>query len=156
MISVQKNVQQKGGITNHELETIFESIRTGGKLKNEILRLRDLRINNKPQYDIEKKQTPGIIFQGVFSDRKKEGLITSSGLMILDFDHTGIELKEKLKELDFIYVAFVSLGGDGFFLYFSSGVFRIYSGMYSSIFSCVCLSNLFHFFSDFILSAFLS
>lgn len=110
MISVQTNV--KGGkITNHEIEVIFNSIKTGGKIKSDILALRELP---KSEYSIEKKKIPAILFQGTFNNtRSNETLSKASGFMHLDFDHTGIEFKERLKSVDFIYAAFISVGGDG-------------------------------------------
>lgn len=109
MITIQQN------ITIHkyqysELHPVLERIRTGGTLAGQIT---ELRILPPEEYREKKKTMPGIIFQGEFTKREKTALKQASGLLILDFDHCGIDFKETLKTLKWIYVVFISLGGDG-------------------------------------------
>lgn len=109
MITIQAN------ITVHKylystLHPVLEKIRTGGTLAE---RIKELRILPPDEYKEAKKTMPGIIFQGKFKKREKNSLEKSSGLMILDFDHCGADFKTTLAALDWIYVIFKSLGGDG-------------------------------------------
>ena len=111
MITIQPNVSVHKYV-NTELTVILDRIKTGGSIKAKIENCRKI-IDDQEKYRDEKKKIPAIIFQGQFSKREKESLIQASGLMILDFDHTGPEFKETLKSIPFIYIAFISLGGDG-------------------------------------------
>ena len=109
MITIQENILIHKFIYS-DLHRVLDKIRTGGTLAG---RITELRILPEAEYKEQKKTLPGIIFQGEFTERKKEALRKASGLLILDFDHCGIELKNTLSGLDWIYVVFVSLGGDG-------------------------------------------
>ena len=112
MITIQANVKS-GSVSYTELSVIIEKIKTGGSKLDLIKELRGLREYDVEKYKIRKSEMPVVIFQGKFSKRDNESLLEASGLMVLDFDHTGVELKERLKSIPFIYMAFVSLGGDG-------------------------------------------
>jgi len=62
-----------------------------------------------------KKRLPIVCFAGVFNKRAKKDLKSSSGLMILDFDHVD-NLQDKKKELasfPFVFSVWVSPSGDG-------------------------------------------
>lgn len=109
MITIQQN------ITVHEykysnLHQVLDKIRTGGTL---VEKIKELRGMTSAGYREAKKTMPGIIFQGKFTKRDRNSLEKASGLLILDFDHCGVEMKEQLKALNWIYVVFISLGGDG-------------------------------------------
>ena len=112
MITIQANIKSEG-VSYCDLSVIIEKIRTGGSKLALVKELRELRQADVEKYKARKSEMPAVIFQGKFSRRANESLVEASGLMILDFDHTGIELKERLKTIPFIYVSFVSLGGDG-------------------------------------------
>lgn len=109
MITIQQNITVHKYLYSN-LHSVLDKIRTGGTLAGKIT---ELRILPEAEYKEAKKTMPGIIFQGKFTKREKSALEKSSGLLILDFDHCGIELKNTLSELSWIYVIFVSLGGDG-------------------------------------------
>ena len=112
MITIQANVKS-GSVSYTDLSVIIEKIKTGGSKLDLIKELRGLRESDVEKYKIRKSEMPVVIFQGKFSKRDNESLLEASGLMVLDFDHTGVEFKERLKSIPFIYMAFVSLGGDG-------------------------------------------
>ncbi len=109
MITIQPNITIHKYLYN-DLHTVLERISTGGTLAG---RISELRVLPEAEYKEAKKEMPGIIFQGKFSKREKSSMQKASGLLILDFDHCGTELKKTLSGLDWIYVVFVSLGGDG-------------------------------------------
>jgi len=109
MITIQQNITLHKYLYS-DLHTILDRIRTGGQLAG---RITELRILPEAEYKEKKKAMPGIIFQGKFTKREKGAMEKASGLLILDFDHCGTDLKNTLSGLDWIYVVFVSLGGDG-------------------------------------------
>lgn len=109
MITIQENITVHKYLYSN-LHTILDKIRSGGQLAG---RITELRILPQDEYREAKKTMPGIIFQGEFTKREKGAMKQASGLLILDFDHCGTEFKETLKTLPWIYVIFVSLGGDG-------------------------------------------
>ena len=92
------------------LEKIVERIKKGTS-KNKI----DLIRNGDKE---KKKRLPSIVFSGVFSERNRKGLVSHSGLMVLDFDkfpNTDI-LKEQqaiLKQNKHVVLLFISPSGNG-------------------------------------------
>jgi len=62
-----------------------------------------------------KAKLPCILFSGEFSERNDRSLIQHSGLAVIDFDHVDsvVNLKDKLKLINYIAAAFVSPSGDG-------------------------------------------
>ena len=92
------------------LEKIVERIKKGTS-KNKI----DLIRNGDKE---KKKRLPSIVFSGVFSERNRKGLVSHSGLMVLDFDKfpsTKI-LKEQqaiLKQNKHVVLLFISPSGNG-------------------------------------------
>jgi hypothetical protein len=109
MITIQQNITVHKYLYS-DLHSVLDKIRTGGTLTGKIT---ELRILPEAEYKDQKKTMPGIIFQGKFTKREKGSMERASGLMVLDFDHCGTDFKKTLSELDWIYVIFVSLGGDG-------------------------------------------
>ncbi|MFA5715560.1 MAG: BT4734/BF3469 family protein, partial [Candidatus Paceibacterota bacterium] len=109
MITIQQNITVHK-FAYSELHLILDGIRSGRTLKDKIIELRALP---EADYKEQKKTMPGIIFQGEFTKREKTALKKASGLLILDFDHCGKDFKNTLTELPWIYVCFISLGGDG-------------------------------------------
>ena len=92
------------------LEKIVERIKKGTS-KNKI----DLIRNGDKE---KKKRLPSIVFAGKFSERNRKGLVSHSGLMVLDFDkfpNTKI-LKEQqaiLKQNKHVVLLFISPSGNG-------------------------------------------
>lgn len=109
MITTQENITIHKYLYSN-LHTILDKIRGGGTLAS---RITELRILPADEYREAKKTMPGIIFQGEFTKREKGAMKQASGLLILDFDHCGTDFKETLKALPWVYVVFISLGGDG-------------------------------------------
>lgn len=59
-----------------------------------------------------KKTLPIVCFGGKFNERKKSGLLHSSGLLVLDFDSgKGFEMKERFAKSKYTYAAFISPSG---------------------------------------------
>jgi hypothetical protein len=82
-----------------------------------ILKLRNE--TDKATKDAIKKELPGYVFAGVFTNRSEQGLQEHSGLAILDFDKipTATEYKQAFKDitaLPYIVAAWRSPSGTGF------------------------------------------
>jgi len=82
-----------------------------------ILKLRNE--TDKATKDAIKKELPGYVFAGVFTNRSEQGLQEHSGLAILDFDKipTAAEYKQAFKDitaLPYIVAAWRSPSGTGF------------------------------------------
>lgn len=82
-----------------------------------ILKLRNE--HDKSKRDLIKKELPGFVFAGVFTNRSEQGLQEHSGLAILDFDKipTSSEFKQAFKEitaLPYTVAAWRSPSGTGF------------------------------------------
>jgi len=107
-VTIQKTVKDKV-CSYSDLDSVIEKIKTGGSIKARIEKFR----SDSPEKKEEKTSFPAITFQGEFKERKKDGLINSSGLLILDFDKTGTGIKNDLSKIPYIHVAFVSISGDG-------------------------------------------
>ena len=60
-----------------------------------------------------KKRLPGLMFSGTFKRRDKESLIQHSGLMCLDFDDCGIDMKSTLAADPHAVLCFISPRGTG-------------------------------------------
>lgn len=75
------------------------------------------RLQNAGQTEAAKnlkvQSLPAIMFAGTFSRRNCAGLIQHSGLMVLDFDDCGTELKETLAADPHAVLCFVSPRGTG-------------------------------------------
>lgn len=73
----------------------------------------------------KKKRLPGVLWSGIFSQRKKDALLEHSGLLCADLDELGDKLpavRAKLRESPYVWALFVSPTGDGL-----KCVFRIQS-----------------------------
>ena len=89
------------------LEKSLDRIKTGASKETvELIR------NGKKDL---KTKLPSIVFSGEFAERKKDGLIKHSGLMVLDFDKVDniVELKEELKKNNHFVAIFTSPSGKG-------------------------------------------
>lgn len=102
---------------DEEVHTILEVIRLE-KFKSQIEALRILHDQNKDLYDEKKKELPIIMFNGRFSRFAKEGLISPSGLFILDFDHIPssdlITVWNELVRNEYVFSAWLSPSGHGY------------------------------------------
>lgn len=95
---------------------VLNQIKTGGKIKDQVLEIRELYNKDKAKYKQAKTGLPVILFNGQFNKRSKEGLINGSGLAVLDFDDVDSlsVLGEKLKNDPYIYSFFLSPSGNGY------------------------------------------
>ncbi len=102
---------------NEEVHTILEVIRQE-KFKSEIENLRLLYNQDENQYDEKKKELPIIMFNGRFSKFAKEGFISPSGLIILDFDHIPTPelttIRNGLVGNEYVFSAWLSPSGHGY------------------------------------------
>lgn len=92
------------------LDKALTRIKTGEPSKEFIQHLRTL---NKEDYQKQKTNLPCIVFAGEFKERKKDGLVNHSGLMITDFDKypskkVMLEQFEVLKQNKHIVTIFIS------------------------------------------------
>jgi Protein of unknown function (DUF3987)/BT4734-like, N-terminal domain len=109
------------------VEKVFEAIRTGGKnLKSQIQQIRNRfeaemaftsdRKKAKLAVDPLKKQLPGVMWSGTFSQRANDKLMKHSGLLCADLDSLGahlIEIRKKLEASPHAVAVFLSPSGDG-------------------------------------------
>ena len=102
---------------DEEVHTILEVIRQE-KFKSQIENLRLLCNQDKNQYDEKKKELPIIMFNGRFSRFAKEGFISPSGLIVLDFDDIpSSDLTTIWNELvrnEYVFSAWLSPSGHGY------------------------------------------
>lgn len=111
-ITIYKQV--KGNPSPHHVEVMsvlgrFKNGKDG--LKENIQTIR----KNSKNKDEVKSNLPIAVFGGEFEHRSKAGLLKSSGLMILDFDHL-IDVNKKKEEIcskSYVVACFLSPSGDG-------------------------------------------
>lgn len=86
-VSVYQNTYDTRGITA-SLETVIQRVRNGGfGLSRQTLRARRLAFKNKAAYrKFKSRQLPAFTPAGVFSKRSRGGLVSHSGLLVLDYD----------------------------------------------------------------------
>ena len=86
--------------------------------KSPIDELRILHDQDKNQYSEKKKELPIIMFNGRFSRFAKEGLISPSGLIVLDFDDIPssdlITVWNELVRNEYVFSAWLSPSGHGY------------------------------------------
>lgn len=111
-VSVVKNHTQTTGLIQVEICDIFKSIKTGGKQLDLILELRRLTDAKAVDAELKKQKAKlaAIMFGGEFRERNNAGLIKASGLMILDFDESDVDLAVIQQ---YIYAIFKSPSGRG-------------------------------------------
>jgi hypothetical protein len=109
------------------VEKILNAIRTGGKkLRGQIQQIRNRyeaelaitgdRAKAKRAVDAFKKQLPGVMYSGRFSQRRNDKLIEHSGLLCADLDSLGERLpfvRETLQASPHVFALFLSPTGDG-------------------------------------------
>jgi len=91
--------------------SILEEIRTD-KYKSQIEEIRNFE---NPSKNPLKDKLPVFTPTGVFNHRSMAGLENYNGLMCLDIDHVANpeDLKERCKNLNWVYAAFVTPSGNG-------------------------------------------
>ena len=109
------------------IQEVLNAIRTGGKrLKGQIAQIRNRfeaelaitgeRKKAKLAVDPLKKQLPGVMWSGTFSQRANDKLIKYSGLLCADLDSLGEKLAEvraNLMASPYVVAIFLSPSGDG-------------------------------------------
>ncbi len=98
-------------------ETTLEQLAAdiqGGKWQIQVERLRAMTAD---EYSQNKRNLPAVAFGGIFSRRKKDALITPSGLVVIDIDHVSghelADIKSKLTADRHTALCFVSPSGAG-------------------------------------------
>lgn len=96
--------------------TVLQAFWSDESIKERVENVRNAP--DKEAYADAKNELPIVIFGGQFSERNNEGLVRSSGLMVLDFDvHTEYEsqkLRGQLEQDEYVYAFFLSTGGLGY------------------------------------------
>jgi len=100
-----------------DIQIVFDTIREE-RFEPTIDHLRAYYNTNKAQYDNLKKQLPVCLFSGIFSDFANDKLITSSNLIVLDFDkipdaNEVLNQKNQFKSDPYTFAVFVSPSGYG-------------------------------------------
>ncbi len=103
---------------SHSRKTItlpeFIELVRGDKYRKQIETLRQLLASDqKEEYDKLKRKLPGVTPSGVFEIRRKDSPHTHSGLLCLDFDHCGGNVKTGLSSDPHTLAAFLSPSGEG-------------------------------------------
>ena len=118
VVSVYQNTFDTRGITA-PLSSVIQRVRSGGfGLKRKTARARTLAAKNKPAYrKFKGRQLPAFTPAGVFSRRNRKGLVSHSGLLVLDYDDIeGRDLahaKEIATSAAHTAAVFVSPSGNG-------------------------------------------
>lgn len=82
---------------------------------NDIKKIRQLKAEGKHEQAkaLKKSKLPAVMFSGTFDKRYNEYIKDHSGLMVLDFDDCGIEIKTILAQDPHALLCFVSPSGVG-------------------------------------------
>lgn len=113
-VSIFNKVDQIYGGSLASVESLFYCIKTGGSIKGLINEIR-----NNPMADKKalKRKLPVIMWQGVFSHRKDNGIQSLSSLMCIDIDHKTEQelsnLRTSLIDEPWVMAVFRSPSGDG-------------------------------------------
>lgn len=115
-VSFVASHNQNKNVKTVQLNHVFESIKTGGKVLPQIQKIRELVSagGNDDLVKAEKGKLPAIMFNGIFNERKNEALISGTGLMILDFDDVKDGFEDELKGNKFVFGYWKSPSGNGF------------------------------------------
>ncbi len=117
VVSVYQNTYDVRGITA-SLSSVIQRVRSGAfGLKRKTLRARTLATKNKTAYrKFKGRQLPAFTPAGVFSRRNRKGLVSHSGLLVLDYDdiETHLERSKALATgVSHTAAAFISPSGNG-------------------------------------------
>lgn len=119
---------------DYDASTVIEAIRTGGKkLRGQVEEIRATMQRELAEHGDEKRakraidplkrQIPGVLWSGQFSQRANDKLVLHSGLLCADLDSLNGELsavREKLSDSPHLWTLFKSPSGDGL-----KAVFRV-------------------------------
>ena len=117
VVSVYQNTFDTRGITA-PLSSVIQRVRNGGfGLKRKTARARTLAAKNKPAYrKFKGRQLTAFTPAGVFSRRNRKGLVSHSGLLVLDYDDIEgrnlADMKEIATDAAHTATAFVSSVGE--------------------------------------------
>ncbi|MDE0041847.1 MAG: PriCT-2 domain-containing protein, partial [Candidatus Poribacteria bacterium] len=118
VVSVYQNAYDTRGITA-PLSSVIQRVRSGGfGLKRKTSRARTLATKNKNAYrKFKGRQLPAFTAAGVFSRRNRNGLVSHSGLLVLDYDDVETQNLARIKalaaEVTHTAAAFISPSGNG-------------------------------------------
>ena len=118
IVSVYQNTYDARGITA-PLLSVIQRVRSGGfGLRRKTLRARTLATKNKTAYrKFKGRQLPAFTPAGVFSRRSRMGLVSHSGLLVLDYDDIDAQnlahIKALATEVTHTAAAFTSPSGKG-------------------------------------------
>jgi len=95
------------------IEQVFERIKNGVKIQDLIINIRKSTDVNEKR--LLKAKLPCIVFGGIFKERRQDGLVEHSGLMVLDYDHlkNKDEVFANICKNKHVVSAFTSPSGDG-------------------------------------------
>lgn len=112
MITVFSNIKDVSNPFFKDIDEVLLEIKSGEN-KKQIDFIRS--ISDKTKRNIEKKKLKSICFSGEFSYRAERNCISHSGFCCLDFDDLEFpeQWRDKLKENEYIYSAFISPSGNG-------------------------------------------
>jgi len=118
MITVFSNIKDVSNPFFKEIDDVLYQIKDGTN-KDKINFIRTIK--NHDKRNLEKSKLKSICFSGEFSYRAAKNCIRHSGYACLDFDdideighsEKSIEFRNKLKENEYIYSAFLSPSGNG-------------------------------------------
>jgi hypothetical protein len=112
-ITIFKDLYKSNDVPYHVgIDTVLSRLKNS-KSKDTVLAIRDSK--EESERTSLKKKLPCILFGGSFNRRAIDGLIEHSGLMVLDLDHLDNvnDIKNELKEIPYVLLAFVSPSGNG-------------------------------------------
>ncbi len=114
-ITIFKNIKETSTPFIRDIDFIFQRIKDG-KSKDLINKIR--KSKSKEEQNKLKGELPSICFSGIFKNRSKQGIISHTGLICLDFDkYDSIELlnidKDKLIKDKYTFALFISPSGNG-------------------------------------------
>lgn len=99
------------------LETVLEEMKTSQELKQLIEQI-SLEKDKKTQSMMKVNRLPVVCFNGKFKERKIDGILSSSNLIVLDVDglrdvEEAIKTRQEVSEKPFVVSAFISPSGKG-------------------------------------------
>ena len=110
-VTIYQNIYQKDQPFHKDISVALQRIQQG-KSKELIEEIRKTD-DGKKKSEL-KNQLPCVLWSGVFTIRKDNGLVDHSGFICLDFDHIDIEKNKGVIATDqHVYACWVSPSGDG-------------------------------------------
>lgn len=108
-VTVFKKANIPSGGISTDIETVLESMKTGGKLKEIVLDIANTE-DKKERSRKKLDNLPVICFNGEFSYRNMESFIRHNGFIILDIDglDDAKERKVEISKLPYVYSCFIS------------------------------------------------